>query len=372
MKSFSPRRVVAMARKEFRHILRDGQTLAIILVLPVFMMFLYGYALNLDPSEIAVIVEDAEGSRESRFVISAIDASDMFAVVGTRNAAAHPEALFRGQDVRAVFRIPAGFTHSLRSAGSPARVQVLIDGADPNLATLIRNAAAPLVRGASLEILGISPPSLIAPLSVILYNPEQKSSLYFVPGLMAVILLLISALLTSVTLVREKESGTLEQLFITPLHPFEILTGKMLPYILLAAVDGVLVMAVGYAAFDLRVKGSLLFLSFASLIYIFAGLSLGLLISTVAKRQQHAMMLALGATLMPSVILSGFIFPIAGMPAFLQALSHIIPATWFLEIVRGVVLKGTGLAELGLQVLALSVEGFLLLGLALLKFRSKL
>lgn len=360
-----------MARKEVRHILRDWQTLIIVLVMPVVMMFLYGYALNSDARNLPVAVEDPSPTPETRALAAKLDAGLLFEVTTRAAAAPDPAALFRAEGIRALVRLPPGFARDLRRPGG-ARVQVLVDGSDPNVGTLIRNAAEPMLLAAALDALQVEPPRLLDIRARVLYNPEQKSALFFVPGLMAIILLMISALLTSVAITREKETGTLGQLLVSPVRPMEIMAGKLLPYILLAALDGVLILAVGRLAFGVRVAGSHLFLAGASLVYIFAALSIGLLISTVAKRQQHAMFMALGATMMPSVLLSGFIFPVASMPLPLQVLSKIIPATWFLHLVRGIILKGVGPSVLWAPLVVLALEGTLLLALAIRKFKVKL
>lgn len=364
-------RIRTISRKEILHILRDWQTLVVVLVMPVMMMFLYGYALNADAKEIPVMVEMPSPTPDAKAVADKIDASQLFLVKGIVNAAPDPTELFKLYRIKALFRFPPGFSRDLRRPGG-TRVQVLIDGSDPNLGTIIRNASEPLMLGATLEVLGAEQPKVLDLRTLILYNPEQRSALFFVPGLMAVILLMISALLTSVAVAREKELGTMGQLLVSPLRPLEIIVGKIIPYVFLAAVDGFLILAVGRLAFGVRIAGSPLFLGACSLVYIFTALSIGLLISTLVKRQQHAMFAALGATMMPTVLLSGFIFPVVSMPIPLQILSRIIPATYFLEIVRGIILKGVGLRELWTPLLILGGEGVVLMAVAIKKFKVKL
>lgn len=367
----SLRRLGAIARKEVRHIVRDWQTLVIVLLMPVMMMFLYGYALNSDIRDLPVGVEAPAPAPETRQVARKLDAGLLFEVAAEAQAVADPAELFREAGIRALFRFPAGFARDLQRPGG-ARVQVLVDGSDPNVGTAIRNAAEPLILDAVLDVLRVRPPRALDVRTLVLYNPEQRSALFFVPGLMAVILLMISALLTSIAIAREKELGTMGQLLVSPLRPLEIMGGKLLPYIALAALDGALILAVGRLAFGVEVAGSYGLLAAASLAYIFTALSIGLLISTVAKRQQHAMFMALGATLMPTVLLSGFIFPVDSMPLPLRVLSRVIPATWFLEVVRGIILKGVGLAELWKPLLILCLEGTVLMAASVRKFRVKL
>jgi ABC-2 type transport system permease protein len=367
----NPRRLASISRKEFHHILRDYQTLMVVLAMPVMMMFLYGYALNADARDIRVAVEMPSPTPEARAVVEKLDAGTLFEVEAVVPAALDPVEVFKLYGVRALFRFPAGFGRDLRRPGG-ARMQVLIDGSDPNVGTLIRNAVEPLLLNASLDVIRIEPPKAVDLRTLVLYNPEQRSALFFVPGLMAVILLMISALLTSVAVAREKELGTMGQLLVSPLQPLEIIVGKVIPYLVLAAADGLLILVVGRVAFGVTVAGSYFFLAGASLVYIFTALSIGLLISTIAKRQQHAMFMAMGATLMPTVLLSGFIFPVASMPIQLQIVSHIIPATYFLEIVRGIILKGIGPALLWKPLLVLTLEGVLLMALSIRKFKVKL
>jgi ABC-2 type transport system permease protein len=367
----SPARIRTIALKEVRHILRDWQTLVVVLAMPVMMMFLYGYALNADAREIPVMIEMPSSAPEARAIADKIDASRLFAVRGIVRAAADPAELFRVYGIKALFRFPPGFARDLRRPGG-ARAQVLIDGSDPNLGAIIRNGSEPMMLGATLDVLGVEQPQVLDLRTLVLYNPEQRSALFFVPGLMAVILLMISALLTSVAIAREKELGTMGQLLVSPLRPLEIIVGKIIPYLFLAAVDGFLVLAVGRLAFEVRIAGNPWFLALCSLVYIFTALSIGLLISTLVKRQQHAMFAALGATMMPTVLLSGFIFPVASMPLPLQIISRIIPATYFLEIVRGIILKGVGLRELWAPLLVLAGEGLVLMAVAIGKFKVKL
>ncbi|MBD3242988.1 MAG: ABC transporter permease subunit [Chitinivibrionales bacterium] len=205
-----------------------------------------------------------------------------------------------------------------------------------------------------------------------MYNPEQESALYFVPGLMAIILIMISALLTSLTLTREKETGTMEQLLVSPIRPWEVVIGKIVPYIVIAALDGVLILVVGRIFFGVTISGSALFLAASGVIYIVTSLALGLIFSTFARTQQQAMMMTLPATMMPTVILSGFIFPLRSMPLFLQGVSRIIPATYFLQLIRGIVLKGVGPVALWQPLAGLAGLGIVFLTVSIVKFRTKL
>ena len=366
------RRISAIAAKELRHIVRDWQTLMVILAMPVLMMFLYGYALTLDLNEVRVLMEDPVPSPESRYISQAIDASPTFRVIGTVQTAPDPQELFRRYHVKAIFRFGPHFAADLRRGGQGASVQALIDGSDPNVGTILKNSVGGLVLKPALDLLGIKQPTVVTVDEVVLYNEEQKSALYFVPGLMAIILLMISALLTSLAITREKELGTLEQLLVSPLRPREIIIGKILPYIVLAAIDGALILLVGRVLFGVQVAGSLLFLAAGSLVYIFTSLAIGLLVSTVAKNQQQAMMIVLPATMLPTIVLSGFIFPLSSLPLLLRCLAGIVPATYYLQIIRGIVLKGVGPAILWPPLAVLAGMGLVLVIISVKKFRERL
>jgi ABC-2 type transport system permease protein len=365
-------RILAVMRKEVRHILRDAQTLAIVIAMPVIMMFLYGYALTLDIRDLPTLIEDPAPCSETRAIARAVDATTMFKVVGTVPAFGDLIELFRKYHVKAVIRFPAGFGADLRNGGTAAPIQVLIDGSDQNTATIVRNVAGPLIQDEVLDLMHIDPPKPLTVDPVVLYNQEQKSALFFVPGLMALLLMMISALLTSLTITREKERGTMEQLLVSPLRPWEVIAGKIIPYLALAAIDGVIILVVARISFGVHIHGSVLFLAAASTVYVIVALMLGLIFSTVAKTQQQAMLMALPATLLPVIILSGFIFPRASRPAFFQWLSNIIPATFYLQLVRGIILKGVGPLELWQPCAALCCIGLVFFGITLRLYRVRL
>ena len=364
-------RIRALIRKEVWHILRDWQTLLIVLAMPVFMMFLYGYALDVNITDVEVMVEDPSPSAETAELIRAIDESSLFKVTGVVRSAGNPGDIFKKYHVKALFRFSSSFAADLRRPGTPASVQVLIDGSDQNLGAILRNAVEPFLQKCVLSILHVPVPVSVTMHQIILYNPQQKSAMYFVPGLMVIILMMISAMLTSLTITREKEMGTMEQMLVSPIRPAEIMIGKITPYIALAGIDGALILLVGYFVFGVVISGSLLLLTVASLIYIFAALALGLLISTLVAKQEHAMLIVLPATVMPTVLLSGFIFPLTSIPIVLQWIAHAIPATYFLIVIRGIILKGVGLAQLWQPMLVLTCMGLFLLAVSIRKFKVK-
>jgi ABC-2 type transport system permease protein len=365
-------RLYAIVLKELRHILRDNQTLFIILAMPVIMMFLYGYALTMDIIDAPVLIINPNQSAYVKELTARIDASAMFRVSGTIKSCSDVQAQFRRHHVKIICRFPPSFSKDLNNGGTAAPVQVIIDGSDPNTAIILKNAFEGILSSITLDMMGIRPADIIIVNQRILYNQEQKSALFFVPGLMAIILLMISALLTSLTITREKELGTLEQLLVSPLHPLEIILGKIIPYVILSGIDGVLILITGKLAFGVNVAGSLSLLAITGTIYIFTSLSIGMLISTVATTQQQAMMMVMPVTMLPTIILSGFIFPLSSLPIALRLFSNIVPATWFLQIIRGIILKGIGIRELWPQMTILCGISLFLIMVAVKRFRGHL
>jgi ABC-2 type transport system permease protein len=366
------RRLLAILRKETWHILRDWQSLVIIIAMPTFMMFLYGYAFDVNINDVPVFIVDPLPTPETEAIARAIDKSSLFKVSGTVRTLLDPLEVFKTTDIRAIFRFAPGFTADLRRGGAPAKVQVLIDGADQNLGTILRNAVEPFLQKTVFDLLHLRIPAGITVSQTILYNPQQKAAQYFVPGLVALFLMMISALLTSLTITREKEHGTMEQILISPVRPIEILIGKIAPYIVLSALDGLIILTVGRYVFGVHISGSLFLLTAAAFVYIFVALSIGLLVSTIAQKQEHAMLMVMPPTVLPTVMLSGFIFPVASLPGWLQVISAALPPTYFLTIIRGVILKGVGISVLWPPVLVLSCMGIFLLALSVRAFRVKL
>ncbi|MBN1577986.1 MAG: ABC transporter permease [Chitinispirillaceae bacterium] len=366
------RRLAAIVTKEFLHIVRDWQTLMIVLLMPVVMMFLYGYALTMDLSDIPLAIIDPQGSRQSARIAASLDASPFFAVRKMLVESNDPAEVMKRSHVKAVVRLPSDFSGAFGAKGNSTSVQVLIDGSDPNTATIISNILDVLILKIAAETAGIALRPAVTVISEVLYNTEQKSARFFIPGLMAIILLMISAMLTSLTLTREKESGTIEQMLVSPLRPVEIVLGKILPYCLLAMCDGAVILLVGQFVFGVECAGSIIVLATISLLYIVVALALGLLISTVAANQQQAMMIVLPVTMLPTLILSGFIFPLASIPFALRLVSKIVPATWYLEIIRAVMLKGVGFLELRQPIAVLSFMAALLILLSIKRFKVSL
>ena len=361
-------RIIPIIRKEFIHIRRDFRTLVIIFLMPVFMLLMYGYAINMEIQNIDLAVIDHSQTPASRELVRAFEGSTFFTVNYFFGGQSEIEKLFQSRKAKIVLLIPQDFA-ATTNRPLTTTVQLLIDASDSNSAQAIRNYAAAVVQLYNAER-GFAP--LFEVQTTIQYNPAFKSSYFFVPGLVAVILMMISALLTSITIAREKETGTLEQILVSPVRPVEIIVGKVVPYIFLAFMDGLIILIVAYFWFNVPIVGSLALILSGSLIFVFVALSMGLLISTNAKTQQVAMMGALMATMLPTIMLSGFIFPIASMPKFLQFVTYIIPARYFLPVIRGVMLKGNTLEHIGLQMLVLVAFGIFLLAVSTRKFKMTL
>lgn len=356
--------------KEIYHILRDPRSLTIAILMPMLMTFLYGYAISLDIKHINLAVVDYDNSTLSQHLVDEFYHSPYFNPPEHSVDKVDPEQILLNGDANAVLIIEDDFEKAFDDRRD-FQLGMMVDGSDNNLAAAVQNYSSAVI---NKFVKGQLPPEFDLPsikLSLrMLYNPDLESSHFFVPGLVAVILLMICALLTSITIAREKETGTLEQLMTAPVKPVQILIGKIIPYVGLSFIDGILVLLFARILFDVPFEGSKLLLLGFGLIYIATALSFGILISTLVKTQQVAMMLTLTATMLPSVMLSGFVFAIKNMPVVLQYLSYIVPARYFVTIVRGIMLKGAGLHTLLFEGVALIIITIILLTVATVRFNS--
>jgi ABC-2 type transport system permease protein len=365
-------RVGYIAQKEVRHILRDPRSLMIAILMPILMTLLYGYAINLDTKNIKLAVLDFDRSADSRELASRFYNSGYFLRPQAPPALSDPERILRSGHAHAVLIVRSGFAKALTDFGK-YELGLLIDGADANVAAATASYSDIMV-GSFLEDrmpYGFELPGVRISQQV-LYNSDLESSHFFVPGLIAVILMMISAMLTSVTIAREKETGTMEQLLTSPVTARQIIVGKVLPYIALALLDAVLIIIFAMFHFGVPFAGSMLLLLFFGVIYVAAALSLGILISTLVSTQQVAMMMAQLTTVMPSVMLSGYIFEIKNMPAVLRYVSHLVPARYFIQIIRGVMLKGSDLSVLWGEAAFLVLLAVVLLAIATKRFQLKI
>jgi len=361
-------RIIPIIRKEFIHIRRDFRTLIIIFAMPIFMLLMYGYAINMEIQNIDLAMIDHSLSPASRELVRAFQGSRFFTVTYFDGGESAIEKLFHRRDAKMALIIPQDFARII-GGPAPASVQILIDAGDSNTAQLLQNYANVVLQTYNAGR------GVVAPFEVratIQYNPTLKSAYYFVPGLVALILMMISALLTSLTIAREKETGTLEQILVSPVRPFEIITGKVVPYLFLAFADGILILLVARFWFEVPIIGNLALILLGCLLFVGVALSFGLLISTLARTQQVAMMGALMGTLLPTVMLSGFIFPIASMPKILQFVTYLVPARYFLPVVRGVMLKGNTIFHLWLPLGMLVLMGIFFLMISAKRFKMTL
>ncbi len=372
-------RLRALIRKEFIQVLRDPRTLVLIFVLPVMMLFLLGYAATNDVRNIALAVFDQDNSASSRALLAAFRASDYFRIEAVVSSEAELRALMDRNAVRAGVIIPPGYGSEL-TAGRTGQVAFVIDGSDPTVANTALSAATLAGQSISTEILTERLNSrgqnfvLQAPVEIrtqVWYNPGLVSAHYMIPGMIGIILQFLATLLTATSIVRERERGTIEQLIVTPLRPWELVVGKLTPYVLIAFLDTLEVLFAGVLIFGVPINGSLGLLLALTALFLITTLGIGLLISTIANTQQEAM-LTTQFMLLPSIFLSGFFFPLAAMPDFLQWISYAIPLRYFLIIARGVVLKGVGLEAMWSEAAALALFGLVVMTAAALRFKKRL
>jgi len=368
-------KTLAVARKEMRQIGRDRRTLLILLLVPVFFLLVYGYALNFDIRHVHIAVQDNDRSTASREVISSFVNSGYFDLYGeVSNAAAISRVLDRN-DARAVLVIPARFGSDVTS-GRPTSVQLIVNGDNANTATTVVGYARGLISASSARFevqarLG-SPQGLLLTVEPrVFYNPELRSALFLVPGLIAYIAMLTAVVSTALSVVREKEIGTMEQVRMSPVGPVPYILGKTAPYFVVSLVSAMSIVAAAMVLFDMPMRGSWPVLIGVISLFLVGALGFGLLISSIADTQQVAFQLALLTSFLPTLMLSGFIFPISSMPVFLQAITRIVPARYFLVALRGVVLKGVGPAVFWNDLVALCVFAVVILGLASLRLRRQ-
>jgi drug efflux transport system permease protein len=362
------RKALAVCRKELRQIRRDRRTLLILIFVPAFFLLLYGYALNWDIRHITLAVQDRDGTPESRALVSAFINSGYFDRVSDARSPAEIDRLLDLNEARAVLVIPEGFSRDLVRGTTP-QVQVLINGENANTATTVLGYAANIVRtaGASLVPAAIPIAPLVSVEPRIWYNPELRSTLFLVPGLIAYILMITAVISTAISIVREKEVGTMEQIRMAPIETWSFVVGKTIPYFLISLASAALIVLAAMALFHLPMRGNWVSLLIALSLFIAGALGTGLVISTVADTQQVAFQAAMLSSFLPTLMLSGFIFPISSMPRFLQIVTYAVPARYFLVALRGIVLKGTSIWLLVPQMAALIVYAFIMLGLASLR-----
>jgi ABC-2 type transport system permease protein len=373
------RRTRAMFEKEFRHILRDSRSLIMALFLPLFQMLLFGYALNLDVDRIPTLVFDNDHSADSRALIERFHASRFFEIEGFTNGYGQIEKEIDKSKILLGIVIPRDYSQRL-NAGAQANVQILLDGSDSNTASIALSYVEGLVQNYALEVRSggqerHSGMPIVSPVDASLriwYNSTLESTNYIVPGLIAAMMMVIAALLTSLTVAREWEMGTMEQLLSTPVRAGEIVLGKMLAFFAVGVADTTIAVLVGIFVYGVPFRGSVLMLALSTMIFLCGAFFWGIMVSALARTQLFAFQLGLVTTFLPSFLLSGFLYAIENMPMPIQWITHVVPARYFVTIVRGIFLKGIGMRLLWGQVVFLTVFALLVFWAAERKMRQKL
>ncbi|WP_313502989.1 ABC transporter permease [Kaistella carnis] len=364
------KQLITFVKKEFWHVLRDKRTLLVLFGMPVVQVLLFGFALSTEVKNTKIGVLDQDKSQNSIELISKIKANQYFDVDKNLKSVDEAEDAFKGGKIKMILVIPAQFSQDINS-GKKAQLQLITDGTDINLANQIYNFMSNII----MDFYGqetLQPKSGVQPEVRMLYNPQLKGAPNFVPGVMALILLIICVLMTAIAIVREKEMGTMEVLLVSPMKPYIIILAKAIPYFILSMIILVSILILSVTVLDLPIKGSLLLLFGISIIFIITNLLLGIVISIVTDSQQTAMLIALVGTMLPTIMLSGFMFPVENMPFPLQIIGNVIPAKWYYEIVKNIMIKGTGLEVIWKHVLVLIGMMLVLFVIAVKKFKIRL
>jgi ABC-2 type transport system permease protein len=366
------KRFIGFVTKEFYHIFRDKRTMFILFGMPMVQIMLFGFAITNEINNVNIAILDQSKDNKTQQIINKISASKYFKIVNQITHEAQIESVFRTGKVKAVLVFEKDFIQNLQNK-KIAKVQVITDATDPNMANTITNYINAILQNYSQEINKNSKPVYqIQTQTQLYYNPELKSVFTFVPGVMTVILMLVSAMMTSISITREKEMGTMEVLLVSPIKPFQVVIGKVFPYIFLSIINATIILLLGVFVFGMPIEGSLLLLALESILFIITALSLGILISTIAQSQQTAMMFSLAGLMLPVIILSGFIFPISSMPLPLQIMSNIIPAKWFIIIIKAIMLKGATIHTIWKETLILIGMTVFFIAVSIKKYKIRL
>ena len=366
------KRFIGFVKKEFYHIFRDKRSLFILFGMPVAQILLFGFAITNEINNVDIAIFDKSNDATTQEIIHKISASKYFSIKQHITNEAEIETVFQKGKVLAVLVFEKDFKKNLTKENS-AKVYIITDATDPNTANSITNYISAIIGSYRQEInKNVNFEYQIETKSRMVYNPELKSVFMFVPGVMTIILMLVSAMMTSISITREKELGTMEILLVSPLKPFQVIVGKVIPYIFLSIINAIVIVLLSIFIFKMPIQGSLFLLALESVLFIITSLSLGILISTVSATQQTAMMISLMGLMLPTILLSGFIFPIASMPLPLQIISNIIPAKWFIIILKGIMLKGVGLYFIWKETLILAGMTLFFIALSVKKYKIRL
>jgi ABC-2 type transport system permease protein len=359
-------------RKEFYHIFRDYRSLVILIGMPVIQILLFGYAITTDIKDARVAILDNSKDIASMKITDKLLSSGYFKLSENLSNLKDVERSFRKGKVKEVIIFESNFAEKLNKTGK-AGIQIIADATDPNTASLLVSYTTAIITNYQSELSkDAKVPYRIEQNVRMMFNPEMKSVYMFIPGTMVIILMLVCAMMTSISITREKETGTMEVLLVSPLKPFHIIAGKVIPYIVLSFIDALVILSMGHFVFGLIIHGSLILLLAESILFVIMALSMGIMISTVAPSQQVAMLLSLAGLMLPSILLSGFIFPIENMPVVLQWFCNIIPAKWFIIIIRSIILKGVGLKILWKETLILLLLTVFFVTVSVKRFKIRL
>ncbi|MBL7977637.1 MAG: ABC transporter permease [Bacteroidetes Order II. Incertae sedis bacterium] len=362
---------LAFVKKELFHILRDRRTLLILFGLPVIQIILFGFAITNEIRDAQIVVLDRANDQTSQEVIQRLTSSGYFKINQHVQTQTEMEAAFRRGDIKMGIVFPP-LLNDARMHGGKAQIQIIADASDPNTANTLTAYASAIIRSYQLEKNTAPLPMTIQVENRMTYNPEMRGVYMFVPGVITLILMLVSAMLTSITIAREKETGTMEILLVSPLNPPLIIVGKVIPYMALSFINTLTILWLAKFVFGMPFNGSLSLLLVICLLYIFTALALGILISTKVKTMQAAMMISATGLMMPTVLLSGFIFPIESMPLPLQMVANLLPAKWFNIVIKDIMIKGVGLAFIWKYVIILAGMTIVLLTISIRNFKSRL
>lgn len=359
-------------KKEFYHIFRDRRTLLILFGMPIAQIMLFGFAITNEIKDAKIAILDNSKDEVTQQVTNKILSSGYFILFRNLQSNDQIEEVFKSGKVKEVIVFESDFAEKLQRNGV-AGIQLLADASDPNTANSLVSYTTAIIadyqRGMNVTR---QQPITIIPEIKMMYNPELKSVFMFVPGLITIILMLVSAMMTSISITREKELGTMEVLMVSPLRPLPIILGKVLPYLLLSVINTIVILLLAYFVFKMPFNGSIVLLMMECVLFIITALSLGILISTATETQQTAMLISMAGLMLPTIMLSGFIFPIESMPLPLQVISNIIPARWFIHIVKDIILKGVGLSYVWKETLVLVGMTVFFIGLSIRKFKLRL
>ncbi|ARV15550.1 ABC transporter permease [Polaribacter sp. SA4-12] len=366
------KRFIGFIKKEFFHIFRDRRSLFILFGMPIAQILLFGFAITNEINNVDIAILDHSKDATTKEIINKIAASKYFSINQFIEKESDIEVVFKKGKVKAGLNFEKDFSKSLIKENN-ASIQVITDATDPNTANTITNYVNAILQSYLKEQnKSVEQVYQIVPQTHMVYNPELKSVYMFVPGVMTIILMLVSAMMTSISITKEKELGTMEILLVSPLKPIQVIVGKVFPYIFLSIINAIVIIVLSIFIFKMPVQGSLFLLGMESVLFIITALALGILISTISATQQTAMMISLMGLMLPVILLSGFIFPITSMPLPLQVISNIIPAKWFIIIIKAIMLKGVGLQFVWKETLILIGMTVFFIGLSVKKYKIRL